>query len=121
MALKIKKKKVKYLMGAAAIVLIASAYLLFSQGQGNYDSFAKCLKSKKVTLYTSKYCPHCNTQKEMFGDSVSFLNNIDCIDQQEKCTRAGIEAVPTWVIRGIKTEGIQELETLSTLTGCSLV
>jgi len=37
----------------------------------NHDNFAKCLTEKGATLYASKYCGHCNDQKEMFGESIN--------------------------------------------------
>jgi protein-disulfide isomerase len=121
------KIKIKYLSGIIIILIFLclmyvslTGFFVNSVPKGNYDGFAKCLTEKGVVLYISKYCPHCKNQKEMFGESVKFLNIIDCADKQQVCVATSIEAVPTWIINGIRYKGEQTLQTLSSLTGCSL-
>ena len=84
------------------------------------DRFAKCLSEKGATIYVSAYCGHCKNQKEMFGDSLEYLNLVECTENQELCQEKGIVGVPSWIINGVKYEGVQSFEKLSELTGCSL-
>ena len=84
------------------------------------DKFAKCLTEKGATLYASKYCGHCQNQKEMFGDSLNYINQVECTENQELCQQMGIQGVPTWIIDGKSYVGVQSLETLSSVTGCPL-
>lgn len=86
----------------------------------NLDKFAKCLTEKGATLYASKYCGHCKRQKEMFGGSLRYINQVECSEKQELCQQMGIRGVPTWIINGKSYTGVQSLESLSSLTGCSL-
>jgi len=86
----------------------------------NLDKFAKCL-SGKSTLYVSTGCPHCASQKELFGSSVEYLNIIDCRVTQQPCIDNNIQYVPTWVINGEnKGSGVKTLDELANLTGCPL-
>ena len=84
------------------------------------DNFAKCLSEKGATVYVSEYCGHCKNQKEMFGDSLEYLNLVECTKKQELCQQMGIRGVPSWIVNGAKYEGLQSFERLSELTGCSL-
>jgi hypothetical protein len=85
---------------------------------GEAEALAACLAGKDVTIYVSKYCGACATQKEAFGDAFGLLNSVDCADEAVTCQEAGIRAVPTWVINGEIHEGVQSLERLAELAGC---
>ncbi|MFQ6057202.1 MAG: thioredoxin domain-containing protein [Methanosarcinales archaeon] len=84
------------------------------------DKFAKCLTEKGATVYVSQYCGHCKHQKEIFGESFKYVNSVECTENQELCQKNGIRGVPTWILNGASYPGVQQLETLSSLTGCSL-
>jgi len=90
------------------------------------DRFAKCLTEKKAKLYTADWCPHCASQKKLFGTSVQYLDNIVCNKEQtdpwsEACKKAGITVVPTWIFKdGSQVSAVQTLEVLSEKTGCPL-
>ena len=84
------------------------------------DEFAKCLTENGATIYVSKYCGHCEHQKEMFDDSLKYVNSVECTENQELCQQNGIRGVPSWIINGEKYEGVQSFERLSELTGCPL-
>jgi len=84
------------------------------------DNFAKCLSERGATVYVSTYCGHCKNQKEMFGDSLKYINLVECTENQELCQQKGIRGVPTWIINGASYPGVQSFEKLSELTGCSL-
>ncbi|MFH1376566.1 MAG: hypothetical protein ABIH25_02925 [Candidatus Woesearchaeota archaeon] len=91
---------------------------------GEYDEFAQCLTTEGAKLYGSFQCSHCKTQKEMFGNSIQYVNYVECgplrgpIDS--KCIDAGIEAYPSWIINETTYKGTQSLSKLSDLTGCAL-
>jgi protein-disulfide isomerase len=123
-----KKKTIIWgLIIIIALVLIATkAFNLNgnSTAPGIYDDFAKCLTEKGAIFYGSFQCPHCKTQKEMFGNSFQYVNYVECGPLRgpiaSECIDAGIEAYPTWIINGIKYTGTQDLSKLSQLTGCPL-
>ncbi|HYD03118.1 MAG TPA: peptidylprolyl isomerase [Alphaproteobacteria bacterium] len=88
------------------------------------DDFAKCLTSKGAVFYGAYWCPHCENQKELFGDSIQHITYIECAVkdqpqvQTKECTDAEISGYPTWVINGLQYPGEQSIERLEQLTGC---
>jgi len=38
-----------------------------------YDTFAKCLASKNLTMYGTIWCSHCKAEKARFGDSFKYV------------------------------------------------
>lgn len=65
------------------------------------DLFAKCLTTNGAKLYGASWCPHCQDQKKAFGESVQFVNYIECASggskvQAQVCKDAGITGYPTW-------------------------
>lgn len=91
-----------------------------------YDIFAKCLSDKDIKIYGAYWCPHCKSQKEMFGKSWKYINYIECslpnrAGQKIVCNEAGIKAYPTWEFQdGKRIEGELSLEELSQYSNCSL-
>ncbi|MGV8150875.1 MAG: peptidylprolyl isomerase [Candidatus Woesearchaeota archaeon] len=92
----------------------------------NLDDFAKCITEKGAKFYGAYWCPHCNNQKEMFGDSMQYIEYIECAVegqpqvQTDDCTLAGITGYPTWIINGESYPGEQTLANLARLTGCTV-
>lgn len=90
------------------------------------DSFTQCLTDKGMKFYGSKYCGWCDKQKELFGDSLQYLNYIECIDPEtdqwsKECQEAGIKAVPTWQLPdGEITSDFQSFEQLAEISACPL-
>ena len=79
------------------------------------EEIAKCI-GENSQLYVQLGCKFCEKQEEMFGNYTSYLNEIDCFYEREKCSE--IEATPTWLIKGEYYEGYKDLDTLKELTGC---
>jgi thiol-disulfide isomerase/thioredoxin len=54
---------------------------------------AQCLSEQGYIKYGTEWCPHCRTQRELFGDDVfrAHVNYVDCDDQAEVCAIAGVE------------------------------
>jgi len=105
-------------------------FLVVSPGRtvaGKYDSFAKCIDASGAKFYGAFWCPHCQAQKAMFGNSVKYLPYIECstpdgTGQTQVCIDKGITTYPTWYFSGTTTPvvGTQELASLASSTGCSL-
>lgn len=116
------KRVISYII--IAVVLIIALIFFVSSSFGKVDpisdnnQLAECLTSKEVKIYVSKYCGHCEDQKEMFGSSFEKLNSIDCADQPLVCQEAGITGVPNWIINGQSYPGVQSLSKLKELTNC---
>ncbi len=87
---------------------------------GEYDSFAKCLTEKKLTMYGTEWCSHCKNQKKEFGSSFQYVNYVDCDKSSNKCAAAGVRRYPTWEFNGTLYPGEQALYKLATLSGCEL-
>lgn len=90
------------------------------------NEFAQCLDESGAVYYGAYWCPNCQRQSELFGDSKEFLNYIECGEgveesQTEVCLLEGIEAYPTWRFAdGTELVGYQGLEDLAAASGCAL-
>lgn len=89
------------------------------------DAFAKCLTKKGVKMYGSYWCPHCQDEKGMFGDSWKYVTYVECTDYQggqtKACNDAGISEYPTWDFgNGSRATGELSVDELSAITGCGL-
>lgn len=97
---------------------------LKNRAQGNLDTFVSCLNTKGVKFYGASWCPHCENQKKLFGDSAKLLPYVECsasnqIDTLQVCKDAKIDAYPTWVFPdNTRTAGEVTLETLANKSGC---
>jgi len=70
-------------------------------------------------MYSTPTCPYCLKQKEMFGESFQHINNVDCTQEYERCSK--LKGVPAWELSdGTMVEGMQQLTTLATITNCKL-
>lgn len=106
------------------MALVASlTYILWPRDveTANLDAFAQCLADKGATMYGAVWCPHCQTQKKLFGESVKLVPYVECPDNTSLCLAKGIEGYPTWLI-GTSTRlvGTQSLDELSRATSCPL-
>ena len=92
----------------------------------NYDqedisTFASCIAEANVTMYGTDRCPHCQTQKAMFGWSFDSVNYVDCDEDKRACGLAWIRGYPTWIDNdGELYPWTQTFETLSEISGCSI-
>ena len=84
---------------------------------------AEHLKQIGAKMYGAFTCPHCQNQKQLFGkDAAAQLNYIECHPQGENsqpdlCMKAGIQAFPTWEIKGKSYQGEKTLAELADLSG----
>lgn len=121
----------KILASVLIIIALVSVFLFISKAItsltghaiASEESLAKCLTKKNVELYGAYWCSHCNNQKSLFGDSVKYLDYIECDpegdnSQASKCMLEGITGYPTWKINGKLYPGEKTLKELSDLSGC---
>ncbi|HCY17615.1 MAG: hypothetical protein UR62_C0007G0017 [Candidatus Nomurabacteria bacterium GW2011_GWF2_35_12] len=108
------------------LILGTIATIIFQPGEptvpsSKYDTFAKCLASKNLTMYGTIWCSHCKAEKARFGDSFKYVPYVECTENPNLCLEKGIESYPTWLDEnGGKYIGEQGLERLSQISGCEL-
>ena len=110
------------------VVLLLLIVTIFGCSKSNpeMDNFAKCLSDKGVKFFGSWWCPHCANEKKLFGDSMKYVNYIECSlpdksDQTQVCKEAKIKSYPTFEFAdGSRVVGEKSLEELSEKTGCAL-
>ncbi|OHA66643.1 MAG: hypothetical protein A3C82_02090 [Candidatus Wildermuthbacteria bacterium RIFCSPHIGHO2_02_FULL_47_12] len=85
------------------------------------NPFAQCLADEQVIMYGADWCPHCQNEKKLFGDSFRLVPYVECPDDPQLCLKEGIKGYPTWVFPdGRRFVGEQGLEKLSKESGCAL-
>lgn len=89
------------------------------------ESFAKCLTEKGMKFFGSKNCSWCAKEKTLLGDSMQYVNYIECTGDDgqltKACQDANITSFPTWQLpNGTKESGYKTLEQLAEVSGCSL-
>lgn len=122
------KQNTKIIIAVIAVVIIGGGAWWSAQNSepGKYDIFAQCLKDKGAIFYGAFWCPHCQSQKSVFGKSAKYLPYIECSTADGKgqlkvCTEKGIEGYPTWKFRdGAEEQGEVSPKILSEKTGCAL-
>jgi len=108
-----------------ALIALAIAYAIYANASakvvsGEHDKLAQCLTKKGVTMYGTDWCPHCQDQKRLFGDSFKYVTFINCDINAQACTAAGVEGYPTWIFPvGTRMSGLQPLEKLAELADCA--
>ena len=110
------------------LALLAGLLLMFALigcAQQNHDALAECLSEKKVTMFGAFWCPHCANQKEIFGNSFSKINYVECSlpdksGQTQICKDKEIKGYPTWEFGdGSRVEGEMTLAALAAKAGCA--
>lgn len=103
------------------VVVLLVVYFTYLRGDGDNGpsiDTVKCIASKS-TLYISTGCHACAQQEELFGENFKHLNTINCFIEGKKCGQANVTRVPTWIINEERMTGVQPIEKLISLTGCS--
>ena len=126
MKFKISKPAIIGLSLATILIVGTVLYIFLWSGPGKYDSFATCIKESGTKMYGTYWCPHCKSQKKLFGKSFQFIPYIECslpnaAGQTEACKIAGIQSYPTWEFaEGKRVEGALTLNQLSSYTNCTI-
>ena len=110
------------------VLVIIFGYYFWSLNQpSNLDSFALCLKEKGIEFYGAWWCPHCQNQKKLFGNSAKLLPYVECFaepdtqNQLQVCKEKNITGYPTWKFAdGTELNGEVSIEQLSDKTGCQV-
>lgn len=122
----------KSLILIAAVVVVVAAGLWYVAGNkgtvepGKYDTLAVCLKDKGVIFYGAFWCPHCQSQKKLFGSSQALLPYVECSTPDGQgvlqiCKDNKIESYPTWVFSDAsRLTGEIPLAMLASKSGCEL-
>jgi thiol-disulfide isomerase/thioredoxin len=90
------------------------------------QKLAACIKASGAKFYGAFWCPHCNDQKDMFGDAKKELPYIECSTPDGRgenpvCAAAKITGYPTWVFAdGTSQPGALSFEELAQRTGCTI-
>jgi uncharacterized membrane protein/glutaredoxin len=116
-------------LAAVAILLLHANYVAPEpEPTGPEDpqirALAEHLAEEGVIFYGASWCPHCQEQKRLFGNSASRLPYVECslggpnAPQSAACRNAGVQSYPTWVINGRATVGqVMTLAQLAQATG----
>ncbi len=123
----------KYIYIAITVLFVAGiVYVIQAPAKpGKLDSFAQCVKDSGATFYGAFWCPHCQSQKAMFGRSAKLLPYVECSTPDSKgqlqvCKDAGVVSYPTWdfLVEGsTTTERVRttmELVQIAEKTNCQL-
>lgn len=122
-----KTKKI-VLLSIVLVIIIVFMRLVVTTGKvvNKYDDFTKCLGEKGAQFYGAFWCPHCQSQKKLFGRSAKYLPYIECStpdskDQTQTCKDKKIEGYPTWVFADeSRLSGEIPLTQLAEKTTCEL-
>ena len=127
--LQYSRMKNVYIFGGAllALIVLMGGWSYYqSTLPGKYDTFAQCLTEKGAIFYGAFWCPHCQNQKKMFGNSMEYIRYVECSTadgqgQLPVCTEKGVKSYPTWLFAdGSMEPGELTLERLSEKTGCMI-
>ncbi|WP_192925020.1 vitamin K epoxide reductase family protein [Sodalinema gerasimenkoae] len=86
-------------------------------------ALAEYLRESGARGFGAYWCPHCYSQKQLFGaEAFEKLTYIECDAngyqaQPQVCQAAGVRAYPSWEINGELYEGTRELRELARLSG----
>lgn len=117
------KKIINYsIVGVIILIIGFWSYSQWTQAQGpgQYDDFAMCLTESGVAMYGTDWCPHCQEQKRLFGNSFSLVTYINCDTNSAACNEQGVTGYPTWISDDGRVSGTQQLESLAEFSGCEL-
>ena len=120
-----KETKVFFGIVIGIIVIISGALVINAKTPGKYDDFAQCISDSGTKFYGAYWCPHCATQKALFGKSVKKLPYVECAISQDKqtqiCIDQKINSYPTWEFSdGTRVEGGLTFEQLAEKTSCAV-
>jgi uncharacterized membrane protein len=85
-------------------------------------ALAEHLSRVDAKFYGAQWCPHCQSQKALFGVAAKRLPYIECspegqgTPQAQVCKDAKIESYPTWIIYDKRYEQVMTMKDLADLT-----
>ena len=113
---------------ALAVLIVGGfgASLYMKTLPGKYDALAQCLTEKGAKFYGAFWCPHCQAQKDFFGNSAKLLPYVECSEndqrtQKQMCIDKQIAQYPTWEFAdGSRMTGEQQPAVLAEKAGCPM-
>lgn len=84
---------------------------------------ANHLKEIGAKKYSAWWCPHCYSQRQLFGrEAFESIEAVECDAsgedaQPQACQAAGVQSYPTWEINGTSYPGVMELSELARVSG----
>lgn len=122
------KRNTKIVLGVVVLIVVGLLVYSFTESKkpGKYDEFAKCLSNTGTKFYGTFWCPHCQNQKRMFGNSSKLLPYVECStpdgrNATEICIEKKIEGYPTWEFpNGDRVSGEMKLEDIASKSSCVL-
>lgn len=125
----------KTVIAVIAIILIIAGFVIFfkqdlspKEEYGPYDKFIICLEKNDVKMYGNYASRESLMQMSLFLESLGLFEKsdvyVECNEygpksKTDKCIKEDITSYPTWTVNGKKYNGIQGLNKLSELTGCT--
>ncbi len=110
-----------------AIIVVAVVFISVEDKKpAKYDEFAQCIFDSGAKFYGAFWCPHCQSQKAMFGKAAKNLPYTECSTPDGKsqlpiCKDAGVTGYPLWVFADTsRIEGEIKLDVLAEKTSCVL-
>lgn len=106
-------------------VVVGLGYVLNKPVVSKYDGFAQCIKDSGAQFYGAFWCPHCQSQKKMFGGASKYLPYVECSNpdrtQTQICKDNNIDGYPTWIFKdATRLSGEIPLAKLAEKTSCVL-
>lgn len=110
----------KRVIGGITVIVLILAIMCFWQKKSTSKPPTTVLKNTKqvktqqppetsglikMVMYGRDSCPWCAKQKKEMGDEMKNVKYVSCEDSPDECRKAGVSALPTWVINGKKFEG----------------
>ncbi|HSK30754.1 MAG TPA: vitamin K epoxide reductase family protein [Candidatus Limnocylindria bacterium] len=83
---------------------------------------AEHLTKTEAKFYGASWCPHCQDQKKLFGNSDKRVPYVECSPAGPNgpvapaCKERNINSYPTWIINGQRHTGVQPLDALAKLS-----
>lgn len=99
------------------LIILGIFYIKSFFKEAPQEKLIRCIAANS-SLYVYAGCSHCETQKQILKDYISYFKINDCLKSPEICQESGITAYPTWIIAGKSYEGVQSIKKLTELTGC---
>ncbi|MDQ5971171.1 MAG: hypothetical protein QG566_117 [Patescibacteria group bacterium] len=119
------KKFIVITLLVIVLVVVLGVFANKPKAVGKYGPLAQCIKDSGAEFYGAFWCPHCQSQKALFGGAKNLLPYIECSNPDRSvtqiCLDKKIEGYPTWIFpSGEKLYGEVDLKTLAEKTQCVL-
>jgi len=114
-----KIKEIMFMVGLIVVVVLVITTIIYSKPTVDLDEKTMQCIADNSKLIVSKTCGHCANQKNILGE---YLDKFDLLYVDENpglWEEYNLKGVPTWVISENTYPGVQSIDKLKELTGCS--